>query len=139
MPTLVILTDSDQPDRVADLFEDCGGAVIVAPDTVKGRASIRDVQPDLIVLERTLPAFGDWSTIQKLRNAKTSRSTVIVALVDFDSASDRGAALAAGCSSYFPRERVRMLRDRVRQFFRSDARPKPSRSSYGRRGRACDS
>ena len=86
--------------------------VLVAED---GRAGIEIAtaeQPDLILMDMSLPVLDGWEATRRLKASPETRDIPVIALTAHAMAEDRQKALAAGCDDYDtkPVELRRLLR-----------------------------
>lgn len=98
-----ILYVEDNGDNVFMLksrLERRGYAVIVAGDGKQGLSSARREQPDLILLDLSLPVMDGWEAAQRLKTSDRTKSIPIIALTAHAMSGDREKAFAAGCDDY---------------------------------------
>jgi CheY-like chemotaxis protein len=58
-------------------------------------------QPDIILMDLTIPKLSGWETARSLKSDDRFRNTPILALTAHAMTDDRAKALAAGCDDYF--------------------------------------
>ena len=58
------------------------------------------LQPDLILMDNTIPIIDGWEATQILKNDPTTRDIPIIALTAHALASDREKAMEVGCDGY---------------------------------------
>ena len=58
-------------------------------------------EPDLILMDLTLPKLSGWDATRSLKNDKRFQDTPILALTAHAMVGDRERALEAGCDDYF--------------------------------------
>jgi two-component system, cell cycle response regulator DivK len=58
-------------------------------------------QPDIILMDLTLPKLSGWEAARSLKSDKQFRDTPILALTAHAMTGDRAKALEAGCDDYF--------------------------------------
>jgi len=71
-----------------------------------GHEAIRvahDTNPDLILMDLTLPKFTGWEATRSLRASQQFKKTTILALTAHAMVGDKEKALDAGCNDYFPK------------------------------------
>jgi two-component system cell cycle response regulator DivK len=77
-----------------------GYEVLIAVDGAAGVEMALSKQPDLILMDMSLPVLDGWQATRKIKStAETSRIPVI-ALTANAMAGDREKCLAAGCDDY---------------------------------------
>lgn len=98
-----ILYVEDNDDNVFMLkprLERRGYEVIVATDGDQGIAAALDQQPDLILMDLSLPVKDGWEATQQLKSSPKTRSIPVIALSAHAMSGDRQKALDAGCDDY---------------------------------------
>lgn len=82
------------------LLEMAGYAVIEASDGEQAVALAISEQPELILMDLSLPKLDGLAATRQIRQYKEARNTPIVAISAHDSPESRSEALAAGCDEY---------------------------------------
>ncbi len=77
-----------------------GYEVVVSEDGAKGVAMGASEQPDLILMDMSLPVIDGWEATRKLKQAPGTAAIPIIALTAHAMAGDRDKALEAGCDDY---------------------------------------
>ena len=98
-----ILYVEDNDDNIYMLrrrLERKGIEVIVAGDGEQGIAAARREQPDLILMDLSLPVIDGWEAARRLKSAPDTQAIPIIALSAHAMTGDRERALAAGCDDY---------------------------------------
>jgi CheY-like chemotaxis protein len=98
-----ILYVEDNDDNIYMLrrrLERKGIEVIIANDGEQGIAAARREQPDLILMDLSLPVIDGWEAARRLKSAPDTRAIPIIALSAHAMTGDRERALAAGCDDY---------------------------------------
>jgi CheY-like chemotaxis protein len=98
LPSLKVFVVEDHDDNregMVALLRSLGCAVDAAADGREGVARIKDVRPDLAIVDVGLPGIDGYELARRVRQA-LGRSTLLVALTGYGRAEDREHALAAG-------------------------------------------
>ncbi|MDX6289331.1 MAG: two-component system, cell cycle response regulator DivK [Blastocatellia bacterium] len=82
------------------LLEMAGYAVIEASDGEQAVALAISEQPELILMDLSLPKLDGLAATRQIRQYKEAENTPIVAISAHDSPESRTEALAAGCNEY---------------------------------------
>ena len=82
------------------LLEMAGYAVIEASDGEQAVALAISEQPELILMDLSLPKLDGLAATRRIRQNKAVGNTPIVAISAHDSPESRTEALAAGCDEY---------------------------------------
>ncbi|MBS3651696.1 response regulator [Pseudaminobacter sp. 19-2017] len=77
-----------------------GYDVLVACDGASGVELTGTEQPDLVLMDMSLPVLDGWEATQRLKANPETRSIPVIALTAHAMTADRERALAAGCDDY---------------------------------------
>ena len=115
-----ILYVEDNDDNVYVLqnrLARAGYEVIVARDGVQGVAMARAEQPDLVLMDLSLPVLDGWEATRMIKATPQTRRIPVIALSANAMTGDRESALAAGCDDFDtkPVELPRLLQ-KIRAF-----------------------
>ncbi len=77
-----------------------GYSVTLALDGSQGIEMATALQPDLILMDMSLPVIDGWEAVRRLKAHTATRSTPIIALTAHAMSDDKGKALDAGCDEY---------------------------------------
>ncbi len=77
-----------------------GYDVSIAVDGAQGVELSRDHQPDLILMDMSLPVMDGWQATQKIKTYPQTQNIPVIALTAHAMAGDREKCLAAGCDDY---------------------------------------
>jgi two-component system cell cycle response regulator DivK len=105
--TILVVDDyEDSRQMYAELLRDAGYNVIEACDGAEALAKAREMAPDLVIMDLSLPVLDGWEATRQLKGDDRTRSIPILALTGHASeglserASEEGwdAFLAKPCS-----------------------------------------
>lgn len=74
--------------------------VIIAVDGGQAVSMAESEQPDLILMDMSLPVMDGWEATRRVKAAKTTAHIPIIALTAHAMSGDREKALSAGCDDY---------------------------------------
>lgn len=77
-----------------------GFTVLVAMDGAQGVAMASVEQPELILMDLSLPVLDGWEATRRIKAADATRHIPVIALSANAMAGDREKALAAGCDDF---------------------------------------
>ncbi len=101
MVTILYIEDNeDNFYMLSNRLKRRGYEVIAAPDGESGIETALRRQPELILMDLSLPVMDGWEATRRLKAAAETRHIPIVALSAHSMAGDREKALAAGCDEY---------------------------------------
>jgi two-component system cell cycle response regulator DivK len=89
-----------------------GFTVLIAKDGAQGVAMAIAEQPELILMDLSLPVLDGWEATRQIKTAEQTRHIPVIALSAHAMTGDREKALAAGCDDFDtkPIEFDRLLR-----------------------------
>ena len=98
-----------------------GYTVLIARDGASGVALATSEQPDVILMDLSLPVLDGWEATRRIKAAEQTRHIPVIALTANAMTGDREAALAAGCDDFDikPIVMTRLL-EKIRTFFPAD-------------------
>jgi len=102
MPKTILIVEDhiDSRELLADQLEFSGYTVLQAEDGENGERLAMEENPDLIILDLSLPGKSGLDVVQTLRQGENSRNIPIVALTAHAKPEDEQKALEAGCVVY---------------------------------------
>ena len=74
--------------------------VVAANDGQEGIEVAQKEQPDLILMDISLPNMDGWQATQKIRTIDALKNTPIIALTAHALIEDRNKSLAIGCNDF---------------------------------------
>jgi CheY-like chemotaxis protein len=98
-----IVVVEDEPDSLevaTFILEFYGANVNSATDGNEGLTVIKEVRPDLVISDLSMPMMDGWGLIDSLKRDPATREIPIVALTAHAMVGDRERALAAGFHNY---------------------------------------
>jgi two-component system cell cycle response regulator DivK len=98
-----ILYVEDNEDNVYVLesrLTRAGFNVLVARDGARAVTMAAAEQPDLILMDLSLPVLDGWEATRQIKAASETRHIPVIALTAHAMAGDREKAMAAGCDDF---------------------------------------
>ncbi len=77
-----------------------GFEIVMAVDGGEGVEMATSAQPDLILMDMSLPVIDGWEATRRIKAAEATRHIPVIGLTAHAMAGDREKALAAGCDDY---------------------------------------
>lgn len=118
---LVVDDDRDAAESLAMLLELSGHKVSVVHDGASALAKLKEIAPDVILLDIGLPGMSGYELAKQLRRDPSGRKVPIAAVSGYGQESDRERAYAAGCDEHF----VKPVDIAVLEAFVDGAQPSP--------------
>jgi CheY-like chemotaxis protein len=97
---LYVEDNDDNVYVVKNRLTRAGFAVLVAADGEQGIALAIAEQPELILMDLSLPVLDGWEATRRLKAAPETKHIPVIALSAHAMIGDREMALAAGCDDY---------------------------------------
>jgi len=98
-----ILIVEDNPmnrDMLSRRLIRSGHLVLMAGDGRQGITSAQTENPDLILMDMSLPEIDGWEATRRLKSDKSTRRIPVIALTAHAMSSDRQKCMEAGCDDY---------------------------------------
>ena len=77
-----------------------GYTVVIARDGASGVELAISEQPDVILMDLSLPVLDGWEATRRIKAAEQTRHIPVIALTANAMTGDRETALAAGCDDF---------------------------------------
>lgn len=100
---LLVEDNVDNRNIYRIILEHTGYAVIEAEDGEEGIRLARELRPDLIPMDVSIPKIDGWEATKILKSDPATSDIPIVALTAHALASDYAKAEEAGCDGYLPK------------------------------------
>jgi CheY-like chemotaxis protein len=101
MKRILIVEDNEMNrDVLSRRLRRRGFDILVAADGRSGLALAEAEQPDLILMDLTMPEVDGWECARRLKAAAATRAIPIIALSAHAMLGDRQKALDAGCDDF---------------------------------------
>ena len=101
MARILLIEDNElNRDMLSRRLARKGYEVIVAEDGGRGLALAAEANPDLVLMDMSLPVIDGWEATRRLKADPATRDIPVIALTAHAMASDRQKAVAAGCDDY---------------------------------------
>lgn len=125
MPTILLVEDNEMNrDMLSRRLFRRGHKVLIATDGQQGVQLAQDHQPDLILMDMSLPVLDGWAATRQIKSLPQTQSIPIIALTAHAMAGDREKCIEAGCDDYDtkPIEFSRLL-DKIQALLARGATP----------------
>jgi two-component system cell cycle response regulator DivK len=101
VPTLLIVEDNEMNrDMLSRRLQRRGYEILIATDGAEGLAATRELSPDLVLMDMSLPVIDGWEATRQLKAQPEFKAIPIIALTAHAMSGDREKALEAGCDDY---------------------------------------
>ena len=97
---LVIEDNLDNLTLIEDILTSLDYEVITAQDGVSGLEKATTAEPDLILMDLSLPKMDGWDVTRKIKANEQIKHIPVIALTAHALLGDRKRALEAGCDDY---------------------------------------
>jgi two-component system cell cycle response regulator DivK len=101
MAKILLVEDNEMNrDMLARRLARRGYEVVTAVDGTEGMAMAQSVEPDLILMDMSLPVVDGWEAARRLKASRETQAIPIIALTAHAMVGDREKAIEAGCDDY---------------------------------------
>jgi len=101
MPIILLVEDQEMNrDMLSRRLKKRGYEIDIAVDGAEGIEKARSGNPDLILMDMSLPVIDGWEATRTLKADVATSSIPVIALTAHAMSTDREKALAAGCDGY---------------------------------------
>jgi CheY-like chemotaxis protein len=101
MAKILLVEDNEMNrDMLSRRLARRGYEVVVGEDGQKGVDLASSENPDLILMDMSLPVIDGWEATRRIKADAATAAIPVIALTAHAMASDREKALAAGCDDY---------------------------------------
>lgn len=102
MATILLVEDNAMiRDMISRWLTRRGYQVIPADNGAVGLAQAREVRPDVILMDMSMPVVDGWIATRTLKTDPATRSIPIIGLSAHAMVGDSEKGLSAGCDAYF--------------------------------------
>ena len=100
--TVILIVEDNEDNRLiyASFLEHVGYRVLEATDGLTALTMTRGEQPDLVLMDVSIPGIDGWEATRQLKADPATREIPIIALTAHALAEDRQRASEAGCDGY---------------------------------------
>ena len=101
MPRILLVEDNEMNrDMLSRRLIRNGYEVITAVDGQQGAEMALSEQPDLILMDMSLPVIDGWEATRRIKANDVTRGIPVIALTAHAMAGDREKAMEVGCEDY---------------------------------------
>jgi two-component system cell cycle response regulator DivK len=100
MKILYVEDDDDSVYMLKSRLSRAGFTVIIATDGAQGVAMATSEQPDLVLMDLSLPVLDGWEATRQIKANPATRHIPVVAITANVMTGDREKAIAAGCDDF---------------------------------------
>lgn len=101
MPKILLVEDNEMNrDMLSRRLERKGYQVIIAVDGGEGVEKSQTENPDLILMDMSLPVLDGWEATRVIKAAPATATVPIIGLTAHAMAGDREKVMEAGCDDY---------------------------------------
>ena len=100
MKILYVEDNDDNIYMLKSRLSRAGHTVVVATDGAQGVAMAASEQPDVVLMDLSLPVLDGWEAARRIKQAPETSRIPIIALTAHAMPGDQEKALAAGCNDF---------------------------------------
>jgi CheY-like chemotaxis protein len=100
MKILYVEDNDDNIYALENRLKRAGFTVMIARDGAQGVDMASAEQPDLILMDLSLPVLDGWQATRRIKAAAATQHIPVIALTANAMAGDREKAMAAGCDDF---------------------------------------
>ncbi len=101
MPRILIVEDNElNADMLVRRLRRQGFTTLLATQGEEGIALAKSAQPDLILMDMSLPILDGWEATRRLKQDETTAHIPVIGFSAHAMLGDRERAIAAGCDEY---------------------------------------
>lgn len=100
MKILLVEDNEMNLDMLSRRLSRRGFEILIAVDGAQGLEMTRNHQPDLILMDMSLPVMDGWEATRRIKADPELKRIPIIALTAHAISGDRERCLAAGCDEY---------------------------------------
>ena len=102
MPTKILLVEDNEMNRdmLSRRLIRNGFEIVIAVDGQQGVDLAASAQPDLILMDLSLPVIDGWEATRRVKGNPATAKIPVIALTAHAMSQDKEKALAAGCDDF---------------------------------------
>jgi CheY-like chemotaxis protein len=101
MPKILLVEDNEMNrDMLSRRLVRNGFEVVIAVDGQQGLAMATSENPDVILMDMSLPLMDGWEATRRVKADPATKSIPVIALTANALVEDRERAMAAGCDDF---------------------------------------
>jgi CheY-like chemotaxis protein len=100
MKILYVEDNEDNIYMLKNRLSRAGHTVVIATDGAQGVALAVSEQPDVVLMDLSLPVLDGWEAARRIKHAPETSRIPIIALTAHAMPGDQEKALAAGCNDF---------------------------------------
>ena len=101
MPKILLVEDNEMNrDMLSRRLERRGFTVVMAVDGAQGVAMARSENPDLVLMDMSLPVMDGWEATRQIRADASLQKLPVIALTAHAMSTDEQRARDAGCDDF---------------------------------------
>ena len=101
MAKLLLVEDNEMNrDMLTQRLLRKGYEITIAVDGIEGVQKAKSDNPDLILMDMSLPNIDGWEATRLIKGSQETRNIPVIALTSHAMAGDRERSMEAGCDDY---------------------------------------